>query len=283
MSSTTGSGVLLANNTHQHATIHHRVTNATRVVERHHTGQSHQSPLVLSLADGTGLSLSQIQAGTGLLILNSSSGNATNHTSSQSVAMVTSFKCSSAPQQQQQQQTPPLKQYHHPRNKVVIKQESMETNQSCCRQDNNPKCDDSNGNVANLATFEKINAPDTPTKSMDTSDNGGETVLGMNSQPGRDHNSYYNETLDLSQEDIQRTLSANMPINCSPMSQNRRVSVQKSPSPHPMVQEISPMELMDSPPTVVDDDVFVNLDAFDMLGDFPELEVLDHSHHMAGK
>lgn len=44
-----------------------------------------------------------------------------------------------------------------------------------------------------------------------------------------------------------------------------------------MVSEISPMELMDSPPTVVDDDVFVNLDAFDMLGDFPELEVLDHS------
>lgn len=42
------------------------------------------------------------------------------------------------------------------------------------------------------------------------------------------------------------------------------------------------MELMDSPPTVVDDDVFVNLDAFDMLGDFPELEVLDHSTHTSG-
>lgn len=42
------------------------------------------------------------------------------------------------------------------------------------------------------------------------------------------------------------------------------------------------MELMDSPPTVVDDDVFVNLDAFDMLGDFPELEVLDHSGNNSG-
>lgn len=30
-----------------------------------------------------------------------------------------------------------------------------------------------------------------------------------------------------------------------------------------------------SPPSAMDDDVFVNLDAFDMLGDFPELEVLD--------
>lgn len=44
-----------------------------------------------------------------------------------------------------------------------------------------------------------------------------------------------------------------------------------------MVPEINPMELIDSPPTVVDDDVFVNLDAFDMLSDFPELEILDNS------
>lgn len=49
-----------------------------------------------------------------------------------------------------------------------------------------------------------------------------------------------------------------------------------------MVPEINPMELMDSPPTVVDDDVFVNLDAFDMLSDFPELEVLDHSGNSSG-
>lgn len=49
-----------------------------------------------------------------------------------------------------------------------------------------------------------------------------------------------------------------------------------------MVSEMNPMELMDSPATAVDDDVFVNLDAFDMLGDFPELEILDHSGNNSG-
>lgn len=45
-----------------------------------------------------------------------------------------------------------------------------------------------------------------------------------------------------------------------------------------LVSGINPMEFIDvacSPPSAMDDDVFVNLDAFDMLGDFPELEVLD--------
>jgi hypothetical protein len=32
-------------------------------------------------------------------------------------------------------------------------------------------------------------------------------------------------------------------------------------------------------PQHVDDDVFVNLDAFDMLSEFPELEGLDHNHN----
>lgn len=34
-------------------------------------------------------------------------------------------------------------------------------------------------------------------------------------------------------------------------------------------------DVMVSPGDTADDDVFVNLDAFDMLGDFPDLEVLD--------
>lgn len=49
-----------------------------------------------------------------------------------------------------------------------------------------------------------------------------------------------------------------------------------------LVSGLNPLEFIDvavSPPTAMDDDVFVNLDAFDMLGDFPELEVLDSSHH----
>ncbi|CAD1477063.1 unnamed protein product, partial [Heterotrigona itama] len=61
------------------------------------------------------------------------------------------------------------------------------------------------------------------------------------------------ETLDLSQEDIQRTLSANM--------------VPPSPSPSPADNSmINPMDFIDS-----SDDVLVNLDAFDVFGDLPEL------------
>lgn len=63
----------------------------------------------------------------------------------------------------------------------------------------------------------------------------------------------YVETLDLSQEDIQRTLSANM--------------VHPSPSPSPADNSIiNPMDFIDS-----SDDVLVNLDAFDMFSDLPEL------------
>ncbi|XP_015114011.1 calmodulin-binding transcription activator 2 isoform X2 [Diachasma alloeum] len=61
------------------------------------------------------------------------------------------------------------------------------------------------------------------------------------------------ETLDLSQEDIQRTLSANM--------------MPSSPSPSPADNHIiNPMDFIDS-----SDDVLVNLDAFDVFGDLPEL------------
>jgi len=61
------------------------------------------------------------------------------------------------------------------------------------------------------------------------------------------------ETLDLSQEDIQKTLSANM--------------VPPSPSPSPADNSmINPMDFIDS-----SDDVLVNLDAFDVFGDLPEL------------
>lgn len=190
------------NNGNHSTTIHHRVTRNERL---HHGTQSHQSPLVLSLSQiqgGGGLSLSQIQGGTGLLILNSpaASANSSSHSQS-SVAMVTSFKCSTAATAAaaSTHQQPPLKQYHHPRNKVILKQESMETNQSsCCRQDSGSnsqqhKMDESNGNVTNISVasvspFENTvfsrdknegrkglsSAPVTPTKCMDTSENSGE-------------------------------------------------------------------------------------------------------------
>lgn len=69
---------------------------------------------------------------------------------------------------------------------------------------------------------------------------------------------YFTETLDLSQEDIQKTLSANMPNNGAEV--------------HEDTNEINPMDFIESCETQGhDDDVFVNLDAFDMLVEFPEL------------
>ncbi|XP_069677784.1 calmodulin-binding transcription activator 2 isoform X3 [Periplaneta americana] len=164
-------------------------------------------------------------------------------------------------------------------------------------------------------------APPTPTKHMDTSGEdlmdikptycGSDTVLVISSSSNSGIKNtdtvslvggFFNETLDLSQEDIQRTLSANMPLSCSTeMNHHRRGSnmvtgahhiiASKSMAPSSgdemspddvIVSEINPMDFIDScdvvvSPTQVDDDVFVNLDAFDMLGDFPELEILEPS------
>ncbi|XP_046678847.1 calmodulin-binding transcription activator 1 isoform X1 [Homalodisca vitripennis] len=143
----------------------------------------------------------------------------------------------------------------------------------------------------------------------------------LSSKESLSSNQFFNETLDLSQEDIQQTLSANMPMTCgTPESQHSFMSNdcdtpsyktrqlhfskfsgtdknvswfekthlgRRDRSSHNkrdetesdvLVSGINPMEFIDvacSPPSAMDDDVFVNLDAFDMLGDFPELEVLD--------
>ncbi|XP_034950967.1 calmodulin-binding transcription activator 2 isoform X2 [Chelonus insularis] len=74
----------------------------------------------------------------------------------------------------------------------------------------------------------------------------------------------FSETLDLSQEDIQRTLSANM--------------VPSSPSPSPADNQImNAMDFIDS-----SDDVLVNLDAFDVFGDLPEFHDFDTEHVKTG-
>ncbi|XP_047112567.1 calmodulin-binding transcription activator 1 [Schistocerca piceifrons] len=156
-------------------------------------------------------------------------------------------------------------------------------------------------------------APPTPSKHMDTTTSeteltsycNADTVLvigtgsstknnGVGDSSGMGDSSvslgFFNETLDLSQEDIQRTLQANMPCGTG-------VTVDESHGQHQaddddvIVSEINPMDFIDgccdvvvSPDetqsvtgTGVDDDVFVNLDAFDMLGDFPELEIMEPS------
>ncbi|KAF6209219.1 hypothetical protein GE061_014964 [Apolygus lucorum] len=85
--------------------------------------------------------------------------------------------------------------------------------------------------------------------------------------------SEYYETLDLSQEDIQQTLSANMPLSCT-QSDSRDDNKESSVLPG---LEIDFIDVNAS--SHVDDDVFVNLDAFDMLSEFPDLEGLDHNHN----
>lgn len=108
-----------------------------------------------------------------------------------------------------------------------------------------------------------------------------------------DSMAFFNETLELSQEDIQKTLSANMPLNAS-TSANGRTSTHPNGA---SIQEtilrqsdddrtataLNPMDFIDNCDggqinTVQaavhdDDDVFVNLDAFDMFVEFPELDL----------
>lgn len=178
------------------------------------------------------------------------------------------------------------------------------------------------GRQDNLITHQTemiMSAPSTPSKHMDTCTqddvnedfkqnycNDTVVLLGTDSRGSlvskSDSSSiinggFFNETLDLSQEDIQRTLSANMPMCSSDLeahqARNADVNTAQGPTISKHVQhhqdttlenDLNPMDFINncdvvvSPTHVVDDDVFVNLDAFDMLGEFPDLEVLDSGH-----
>ncbi|XP_025203261.1 calmodulin-binding transcription activator 1 isoform X2 [Melanaphis sacchari] len=72
---------------------------------------------------------------------------------------------------------------------------------------------------------------------------------------------FYDVTLDLSHDDIQQTLSANMPVSCANADQLLRLDDDHS------------NKNLDG----TGDDVFVSLDAFDMLTDFQELDILEHA------
>lgn len=84
-----------------------------------------------------------------------------------------------------------------------------------------------------------------------------EASLSLKDFEDKKDESIFNTTLDLSQEDIQQTLSANMPVHRNEESiVNDTISFIENCSSS--VQE--------------EDDTFVNLDAFDMLIELPELE-----------
>ncbi|XP_033248075.1 uncharacterized protein LOC117185691 isoform X2 [Drosophila miranda] len=100
--------------------------------------------------------------------------------------------------------------------------------------------------------------------------------------------SFFNETLDLSHEDIQRTLIANMqPYNTAageaatttiePLATNGSHSSSNSNGkPQEVEKKPSVGQEVEAEPEEDDtDDVFANLDAFDMLVEFPELDLDD--------
>lgn len=116
------------------------------------------------------------------------------------------------------------------------------------------------------------------------------------------NDAFFHETLELSHEDIQKTLSANMPLGRGgPETDARTATIGPHDSDADDITainaEINPMDFIDNVtggvdvPSVHDDDVFVNLDAFDMFVEFPELDLdaksallqsntdMDISHH----
>lgn len=109
-----------------------------------------------------------------------------------------------------------------------------------------------------------------PVQSMESSSGGAGSSGGAPTTHHHDNLPFFNETLDLSQEDIQKTLSANMPLG------GHVAGHDTAPTDDAMNGEINPMDFIENCGDnhgTVDDDVFVNLDAFDMLVEFPELEL----------
>lgn len=99
---------------------------------------------------------------------------------------------------------------------------------------------------------------------IDTSESRDNTSDNNNNQKDmiHEHYSFFNATLDLSQEDIQQTLSANMPLG-------------SNATDDVIATGISTIDFIENCVSNGghEDDAFVNLDAFDMLVEFPELEL----------
>ena len=115
----------------------------------------------------------------------------------------------------------------------------------------------------------------------DNHSNNSNSHNNNSNNPHHDSMPFFNETLDLSQEDIQKTLSANMPLggvhgHSHPHHSEHQQHHHHSINDDAMNGDINPMDFIDNCGDThenVDDDVFVNLDAFDMLVEFPELEL----------
>lgn len=86
--------------------------------------------------------------------------------------------------------------------------------------------------------------------------------------------SFFNETLDLSQEDIQKTLIANMPL--------RGLDDDSVLNQMDFMSNVCDVNGSTSHNHNAPDDVFVNLDAFDMLVELPDLEFGENNFSKSG-
>lgn len=247
----------------------------------HRAAQQNSSPLLLSLG--------QLQGGGGLLILNGTTSGTQQHSSLVSPLSVTSFVCEEPRDRYRHQYKPTF----------VLKREIQENQTISCRHASDSAFEVTESKVEDIEikveprTRNQVtvaSAPATPSRFPDLierldnkvgiTENCDETLvlLGPDGQHLGTSTGFFDETLELSHEDIQKTLSANMPT-CE-LDRNGVVRQADAPG-NVMVSGIDTMDFIESceavatPTHVVDDNVFVNLDAFDMLGDFPELEIMD--------
>ncbi|XP_072948624.1 calmodulin-binding transcription activator 2 [Epargyreus clarus] len=255
-----------------------------RQYTRDHRTTTQSSPLLLSLG--------QIQGGGGLLILNGTSSSGQQQSSLVSPLSVTSFICEEPRDNRYRQQYKPT---------FVLKREIPDTQPSSCLHNTETTTYEVETQVEekiDVETFDRkikmepksrtqviASAPATPSRYPDLverletkvlTENCDDTLVLLGTDGNLSASAFFDETLELSDEDIQKTLSANMPT-----CELDRSVVRNSDTANVMVSGIHTMDFIESceavasPTNVVDDNVFGNLDAFDMLGDFPELEVLD--------
>ncbi|XP_059048651.1 calmodulin-binding transcription activator 2-like, partial [Achroia grisella] len=238
------------------------------------------------------VSLGQIQGGGGLLILNGTSNAAQQHSSLVSPLSLTSFVCEEPRDRYRQQYKPTF----------VLKREVPDSQPSSCLHNTEStfEVESQIEEKVEINSFDRkikmeprsrnhmvASAPTTPSRYPDLverleskvmTENCDDTLVLLGTDGNLGSSGFFDETLELSHEDIQKTLSANMPT-----CELDRSGVRSSDTANVMVSGIDTMDFIESceavasPTHVVDDNVFVNLDAFDMLGDFPELEVLDPS------
>ncbi|XP_045773206.1 calmodulin-binding transcription activator 2 isoform X3 [Maniola jurtina] len=255
-----------------------------RQYTRDHRQTTQSSPLLLSLG--------QIQGGGGLLILNGTSNSSQQHSSLVSPLSVTSFVCEEPRDRYRQQYKPTF----------VLKREIPDSQQNTHMNNTEPTYEvERVEEKVEVDTFDRkikleprsrnhivASAPTTPSRYPDLverlesklhTEHCDDTLVLLGTDGHLESSSgFFDETLELSHEDIQKTLSANMPT-----CELDRSAVRSTETANVMVSGIDTMDFIESceavasPTHVVDDNVFVNLDAFDMLGDFPELEVLDPS------